>query len=239
MTKASIQALSRQVQLHRFTDQGSLNLALAEAIAEKLRGAIAANQGASIAFSGGKTPAPMLRQLSSAKLEWQKVYATLVDERWVDASHPDSNEAQLRNTLIRGAAAKLNFVGLKTNHPKPEDGIETVNQNLNALSWPLDCVHLGMGSDGHTASWFADADEYARAINRTHNNRVLALNPHAAPHPRISLSANAILNAKSIFLHITGQEKLDVLMRAVNGDKTLPIKVALSGSTPVNIYWAP
>ncbi|MFT5034149.1 MAG: 6-phosphogluconolactonase, partial [Bacteroidia bacterium] len=239
MTKVHVESLARRGLLHSFPDRATLNAALAEAMSHTLQSAIAENQRASVAFSGGSTPAPMLQQLSAAAINWKNLSVTLVDERWVETSHVDSNEAQLRKSLIHGAASALTFIGLKADHPTPEKALATVNRHLDALSWPLDCVHLGMGSDGHTASWFADADEYARAINPTHSQRVVALNPHAAPHPRISLSASAILTAKSIFLHITGDEKLEVLKRAVNGDKTLPIAVALSTATPVNIYWAP
>lgn len=239
MTEFSTETLNRHTTLLGFADQTALNLALSAAIANLLSQAIARNGTAAIAFSGGSTPAPMLELLSQADIDWQRVQATLVDERWVSGGHKDSNESLLRRTLQRGNALPLEITGLKTEHPQPEQAIEAINRKLEALTWPLDGVHLGMGADGHTASWFADAPEYARAINRIHSNRVIAINPGAAPHPRISLTANAVLNARQLLVQITGAEKRKVLDRALNGDKTLPISVILKSSTPTTIYWAP
>lgn len=228
-----------EVQINTFPNRDALNQALAAAIANDLKQAIADRGRASIAFSGGSTPAPMLELLSDKELDWPSVYATLVDERWVNSDHPDSNEAQLRRSLQRGLANTVNLSGLKTEHSKPELAIEAVNKTLDSLTWPLDCVHLGMGTDGHTASWFSDAPEYAWAINQTHKQRVIALNPKTANYPRISLTASAILNAKSRYLHITGDDKRSVLERALKGDKSLPISIVLNHSIPPTIYWAP
>lgn len=239
MTECKTEVVGRSGTLLSFPNRSALNLALSAAIANTLRQAIVTKGTASIAFSGGSTPAPMLEQLAKASVDWRRVHATLVDERWVAADHKDSNESQLRHALQRGDASQLAITGLKTKHTTPEQAIETVNTHLDALTWPLDCVHLGMGADGHTASWFADAPEYARAINRTHTSRVIALNPKAAPHPRISLTAHAVLGAKTLVIHITGEDKRKVLGRALAGDKTLPISVALNRSTPTTIYWAP
>ena len=120
-----------------------------------------------------------------------------------------------------------------------EQAIDDLDKTLDLLAWPLDCVHLGMGTDGHTASWFSDAPEYAQAINQRHRHRVIALNPKAASHPRMSLTASAILAARSRYIHITGEEKRGVLERALKGDKSLPISIVLSHPSPSTIYWAP
>lgn len=228
-----------EAQIRTFPDRDALNQALANVIACDLKQAIARRGKASIAFSGGSTPASMLEKLSEYNEDWPNVYATLVDERWVNGSHPDSNEAQLRRSLQRGSARAINLTGLKTEHSKPEQAIDDLDKTLDLLTWPLDCVHLGMGTDGHTASWFSDAPEYARAIDPRHKHRIIALNPKSASHPRMSLTASAILAARSRYLHITGEEKRGVLERALKGDKSLPISVVLSHPSPPTIYWAP
>ena len=228
-----------EAQIRTFPDRDALNQALADVIAKDLKRAIEHRGKASVAFSGGSTPAPMLEKLSEYALDWSSTYATLVDERWVNLNHPDSNEAQLRRSLQRGSARAINLTGLKTEHSKPEQAIDDLDKTLDLLTWPLDCVHLGMGTDGHTASWFSDAPEYAQAINQRHRHRVIALNPKAASHPRMSLTASAILAARSRYIHITGEEKRSVLERALKGEKSLPISIVLSHPSPPTIYWAP
>ncbi len=239
MTECDTEHFANQVTLRSFAERSMLDQQLALDIASRLRASLTDNATASVAFSGGSTPAPMLEQLSEQELDWSRVQATLVDDRWVDVSHADSNEVQLRRCLQRNQASSLAITGLKTDHVKPEQAIADIERLLSDFHWPFDCVHLGMGTDGHTASWFADAPEYAWAINRTHSNRVIAVNPAIAPHPRISLTANAVLGAKHLVVQITGKEKREVLARALRGDKSLPISLVVHSDTPTTIYWAP
>ena len=239
MIECEREAISARLQLLRFAQRRDLDQALAAAIAYMLREAIAVRGRASVAFSGGSTPAPMLKCLSEQTLDWKHVNATLVDERWVELDHEESNEAQLRQSLQHNSAGAVNICGLKTEHAVAAAALATVDSRLDAMAWPLDCVHLGMGSDGHTASWFCDAPEYAEAINPANPRRVMATNPASAPHARITLTASAIGDSRSIVLHITGEQKLHVLQQAIKGDNHYPISIALNSRAPVTVYWAP
>ena len=57
------------------------------------------------AGSGGSTPSPIYRRMASADLNWSKVVVTLIDERYVPETSPDSNATLLKRTLLNGPAA--------------------------------------------------------------------------------------------------------------------------------------
>lgn len=231
-------------ELREFGSRDALAQALAERIANRLQLAIDQRERAGIAFSGGSTPIDLFRCLAHHTLDWQRVTATLVDERWVEPDSPDSNEGLVQQYLQQYCAKDLRLVGLKSAHESPEQALASVETRLEALPWPLDCVHLGMGLDGHTASWFADAPEYEAmmALSRRQElstPRLVAMHPRTAPWPRISLSPQAVLSARELVIQLNGDDKRAVLDSALAGDTTLPITRVLQSDAPVTIYWAP
>ena len=222
---------------HLFVDGALAAADMARRIAVVLGDAIAARGVASIALSGGRSPRPVLEALSEASLDWEKVVVTLVDERWVEPDHADSNERLIRETLLQGEAAKARFVGMKNGAADAHAGQEACEAAFTTLPWPLDIVLLGMGEDGHTASLFPEAKELAEGLSTS--ALTLAVTPPAAPHQRMSLSASAILKSRHIFLQIGGATKKAVYDRALAGGpvEELPIRVALCQHTVSVEVW--
>ena len=223
---------------HEFTDRAALDGALAEHIAAGLRRDIDASGEASLALSGGSTPIPMLRCLSRLQLPWQQVAVTLVDDRWVPVSHPDSNERMLRETLLQNAAASARLVGLKTAHASPWDGLDESREKLAAVHSPFTVVVLGMGSDGHTASWFPQAENLQQLLSTESGERLMAVEPVTAPHQRITLTLPAVCDSLEIALHITGEDKRAVFESAA--DENYPVAaISALRAPPVSVWWAP
>lgn len=213
---------------HLFID-GTLAAAdMARRVAFILDDAISARGVASIALSGGRSPRPVLEALAQARIDWDKVVVTLVDERWVEPDHADSNERLVRETLLQGNAAKARFIGMKNDAADAYAGQPACESAFTQLPWPLDIVLLGMGEDGHTASLFPQAKELGDGLSST--ALTLAVTPPAAPHQRMSLTAKAILSSRHIFLQIGGPVKKAVYDRAMAGGavEDLPIRVALN-----------
>ncbi len=167
----------------------------------------------------------------------------LVDERWVDTGHPRSNEAFMRGTLERGKAAEAHFVGMKTRHASPWDAAAEVNKRYSSLARPFSSVLLGMGPDGHTASFFPDAEGLEDALDMGSEAICVALTAKKSEVTgdevdRMSLSASAIASSPHIALMITGEDKLAVLDRALEKDTHLPV-ARLAKVADIIVYWAP
>lgn len=233
--------LSPQLQLQEFADPATLAAALAVAVAEDLRAAVAARGRASLALSGGNTPKAFLQALSRQPLAWAKVNVTLVDERWVPESSDRSNARLLRENLLQGPAAEACFLPLYRPTAEPEQALEALTEELSALGQPLDVIVLGMGTDGHTASFFPGGDRLDQALDPAGSHLLVPIRAPGAGEPRITLSLAALLAARRIYLHVEGQAKRQVLASAVAGTgpgPQYPVRAVLEHTpAPVLGYW--
>ncbi|MEO3430403.1 6-phosphogluconolactonase [Pelagibius sp. CAU 1746] len=225
-----------------FETPDGLAAALAEAVADKLRAGLAARGTACLALSGGRTPARFFAALARQELDWSKVSVTLVDERWVQVDSPRSNEALLRRGLLQGPAAAARVVSLVTSDAGPEEGLREVTARIAALPLPFDAVVLGMGADGHTASFFPGGDRLAEAVDPAGSALVLPQRAPGAEEARITLTLPLIAAARSAYLHIEGAEKAAVLETALQGGPLtdMPVRAVLRHpGLPLEIYWCP
>jgi len=224
---------------HDFPDADTLANALASGVAEDLQALIDRHGQAVVAVSGGSTPKLFFRQLGKSDLNWHKVVITLVDERWVPASHPRSNEKLIREFLMPGKAANAHFVGLYSDATSPDCGLTEIAKSLPPK---LDIAILGMGTDGHTASFFPGGDNLERATDRNNPQTVISMQAKGAGEARITRTLSALLQASRLYLHIEGPEKAEVLRQAFQTGTVhdAPIRCLLhQTSRPLDIFWAP
>lgn len=222
-----------------FRDKDQLADALAEAVAGNLKSGAKSRGAASLAVSGGSTPARFFRALSQRDdVPWDKVTVTLVDERWVDESSDRSNGRLVRANLLTGRAAAASFVPLYQGGAEPDAYAAGLAQRR--VPQPLDAAVLGMGNDGHTASFFPGGDTLAEAL--TGEGPVVAIRAPGAGEPRVTLTLKALLAARALYLHIEGDEKVETLQRAeAEGPiEDMPVRAVLRQTqTPLTIYWCP
>lgn len=212
--------------------------ALADAVADDLRHALDTRARALLALSGGTTPKRFMQALSRRELDWGNVAVTLVDERWVPADHPRSNARLLRENFLHGRAGEAHFVPLHVDAPTPENGLPRVEARIDGLPLPPDVVVLGMGADGHTASFFPDGDHLAEALDVHGKARVLPMRAPDAGEPRITLSLALLAQARALYLQIEGLKKRHVLEQALDG-ADLPIRHVLDAAPHLQTYWCP
>jgi 6-phosphogluconolactonase len=222
-----------------FTSKQDLADALSEAIVSNLKTGIAARGAASLAVSGGSTPTLLFRTLSArSDVGWDKVTVTLVDERWVDDSSDRSNARLVRANLLQGNAAAASFVPLYQGGPLPD--VDKTAAALATVPRPLDVAILGMGNDGHTASFFPGGDNLRGAL--TGEGPVVAIEAPGAGEPRITLTLPELLASRALYLHIEGEEKVKTLQQAeAEGPvEDMPVRAILRQTqTPLTIYWSP
>ena len=214
---------------------GRNNFATAENLAQRLsvnvgsslRQAIAGSGKATLAVSGGITPQKFFEHLSRQKLDWARVTITLIDERQVDETSPRSNAGLVKATLLQNEAATANFVPLFQNPA----AAEIAN---------FDVAILGMGNDGHTASFFPGGDMLVEALSDA-APPLVAISAPGSGEPRITFSLQKILNSREIILHIQGADKAATLEKALaQGDVLeMPVRAVLRSSKQVEVYWCP
>ncbi|CAN5563894.1 6-phosphogluconolactonase [soil metagenome] len=212
-----------------FPDREALAASLAEDVAARLAAAIMSKDSAVLAVSGGTTPKRFLAALSLTQVAWHKVTVTLVDERWVPETSERSNARLVRETLLVHDAAAAKFVPLFEN--------EAEARSLP----PFDAVILGMGNDGHTASFFPGGDTLAAALEPDTSGRILTMAAPGAGEKRLTVSLAAILESPFIALHIEGEEKMRAFDRAMQDGpvEEMPVRAILRGPRMVTIYWSP
>lgn len=226
-----------------FDDRETLAKNLAEAVAERLSTAIGKNGKASLAVSGGSTPKTFFEKLSTAGIDWTKVTVTLVDDRMVPPDHERSNERLAYEHLLKNAAMKASFVPLWSDISDHVDTLaEHASSAIDHIERPFDVVILGMGTDGHTASFFPEGSNLHAAIDPAGTTAVVSMLAPGAGEPRLTITLPRLVEAGMVVLHIEGEEKRRVLDEARQGgpEEDMPIRAVLKNAPrPVSVYWAP
>ena len=240
--------------LHSYADNRMLVGELASVIGRLLESAVQERGRASLAVSGGSTPRTLFEALSRLDLPWQQVTVTLVDERWVDEDDTASNAGLVRQALLQNRAAAAHFVGLKTEADSPFSAVAAVDRRLResvldgALvgeavmekQGVLDVALLGMGEDGHVASFLPGARGLSAALARDPTQHCAAIEPPEPALPRMTLTLGALLQARHLLLHFIGPAKYAVLQEALREgpQEELPVRAVLQRQHPLEIYYA-
>lgn len=230
------------MRLHEFSTRERLAEALASGVAAVLAGAIATRGSALLAVSGGNTPALFLQRLSQAEIAWESVTVLPVDERLVPLTSVRSNARTIRHNLLAHRAALARFVPLHDGAiDDPEQAQARARDRLNGMA-DADAAVLGMGADGHTASFFPGGDKLAEALDPACQHRVVSMAAPGAAEPRLTLSLRYLLGAEFLALHIEGEEKRRTLERALGEGAVgeMPVRAPLrAAGDRLHVFYAP
>ena len=192
----------------------------ADVIAGQARASVAARGRFLLAMSGGATPQRMLQLLAEQDIPWPLVHLFQVDERVAPAGSPDRNLTQLLENLVNHVALPP---GQLHAMPVDEADLESAANRYaatleEAAGRPavLDLVHLGLGTDGHTASLVPgdpalDIVEADVAVSIPYEGR-----------RRMTLTLPALNRAERVLWVVTGAEKSEALARLRRGDRSIP-----------------
>lgn len=179
--------------------------ACAVAVAALVGDAVAGRGAATLAVSGGSTAPSLFGALAALALDWDRVEVWQVDERVAPDGDPSRNASQLR--ALGGRHHLM---------PVTDPDLPAAARRYAAgLPARFDVVHLGMGDDGHTASWppgdsVADAPEPV-ALSRPYQGRV-----------RMTLTPPVVNAAAARVVLLTGAGKAAALAAWVTGRRPAP-----------------
>jgi 6-phosphogluconolactonase len=189
-------------------------------IEQLIRETLAHKKYFSMAISGGRTPWEMLKILSKASLPWTRVNLFQVDERVAPDGHADRNLTQLFQ-VIEGSPL-VNHLRIFPMPVMAED-LGAASQDYAKLIHEitdgegLDLIHLGMGSDGHTAS-LVPGD----GVLDVNDREVACTEQLYQGRIRMTLTYPLLNSSKRILWIVTGAEKQEMVQRLLKQDASIP-----------------
>ena len=186
----------------------------------EIREALVHHPSYSLAISGGRTPWEMLKILSKADLPWQRVNLFQVDERVAPDGHADRNLTQLFQAIAgTPMVTQLRIFPMPVLAEDLEEGCREYTQVLDEVTEGkgLDLIHLGLGSDGHTASLVPGdgvmdvQDRLVACTQNLYQGRI-----------RMTLTYPLLNSAKQLLWIVTGSEKQEMVKRLLQQDPSIP-----------------
>jgi len=181
--------------------------ATGDAIVRRLAGAVRRTGAATLALSGGTTGGDLATVLAGRGRDedWACTEIWQVDERVAPDGHPDRNANAL--AVLDGRAGAVHRM------PVTDDDVAAAaDRYASTLPARFDVVHLGIGPDGHTASWPPDDP-----IVATPPERLVALSQRYQGRVRMSLLPQPVNQATSRVVLVTGDDKAASLAAWVDG----------------------
>jgi len=239
-------AISAPPALIAHASKDAMAEVLAGEIAADLSAAIEARGRASFVVSGGSTPRPLYERLSAAPIDWSKVDIVLMDERWVAPGEAGSNESFVRETLLQGEGAKARFFGLWSEPGDLAGGRDRAEAALKEVPGPFDVALFGIGTDGHTASWFPHGQGLAESL-APNGRRVEAVSAQASEvtgdlTTRMTLTFPAFTGTRRMILLMSSAPKRQA-WEAAQGEgpvEDMPVRALLRDpDIDLIAHWAP
>ncbi len=180
-----------------------------------IRSAIEQRGRCVVGLSGGSTPAPVFVELARRDLAWDRIVLVQVDERIAAIGSGDRN---LTAQLEAFADRPVRWLPLPVAAPIDE-GIDDFLEEFARLAGDppvIDVLHLGLGSDGHTASLIP-----GDAVLGVVDVDVAITGPYQG-NRRVTLTRPALERARLVLWLVKGADKAAALRRLLEHDASIP-----------------
>jgi len=219
---AQLHGLHGDVEVHK--DDAAVAEAAAKLLTRQSAEVCATSGRFAVALSGGHTPATLFALLSGdmyrTRFDWPLWAVYFADERAVPPDDPASNYRFARETLLDHVPVDPHRV-----HRMPADGPDldaaadeyAVTLHGDLAEGPghaprLDCILLGLGENGHTASLFPGTP----ALTVT-DRWVTRARADYAPFDRLTLTYPMINAAALVVFLVSGASKVEALRETAAG----------------------
>lgn len=165
----------------------------------------------------------MFDALTQMDLPWEHVHLFQVDERVAPDGDPERNATQLTDHLLRHVTIRTTNVHLMPVTAKSL--VRAASRYAATLGdAPLDIVHLGLGDDGHTASW-APGDAVIDSP------QPVAISSEYRGRTRMTITPGVVNGARSRLMLVSGAAKAAPVAAWVCDHADLPVqRVRRSGT---------
>jgi 6-phosphogluconolactonase len=218
------------VHWRSYPDAQTAAEASARHILTLLDSALAGQDLATFAVSGGSTPKLLFKELVKAHYDWERVHLFWVDERAVPPTDPQSNYRLAEEYLIAPARIPRRNVRRIQTELVPERAaehyVEEIRQFFALENGELphfDIVQQGMGPEGHTASLFP-----GEPLLDDREHIAAAVEVPTPPRSRITLLPGVLLAARHTVFLVCGEDKAAAVRAVFRDDydpKRLPAQV--------------
>jgi 6-phosphogluconolactonase len=206
-----------------FPDAHSLAQAAVQSFVVQARDAIFARGQFCVALAGGSTPRQIYQQLAIQDLPWQQIHLFWGDERCVLPTDPRSNYRMVQEALLDHIdipAPNIHRIQAELETTQAIADYQYQLETILGKAGQCDLVHLGIGTDGHTASLFPATPNIAAPV--------LSSFPTAQLEPqvsRISLGLSVLNAARVKQFFVTGEGKRAIWRRLQAGEDLPAAKV--------------
>jgi len=211
---------------HFFENLDEASIACARDIITRAAQAVAERGRFIWALAGGSTPAQLYNLLSlpplTLEIDWGKTFFLWGDERCLPPDHRHSNYRMVKEAMLKHLPIEAEQIIAMNGQMVPQEGALLYENNIRSLleSSPknearIDCILLGMGQDGHTASLFPGS----KAIEEQ-KRWVVDVPPPEQAEPkvaRLTMTLPLITEARSIFVLAGGSSKRAIIDQLSSG----------------------
>jgi len=187
-------------------------------ILEAAKTAIEARGAFHLVAAGGTTPKrcyELLSEQSDENVNWENWHIYMGDERCLPEEDAERNSLMLMQSWLNTSPIPSENIKMMPAELGADEAAAQYAQVVEPIDL-FDCVLLGMGEDGHTASLFPNHfyDEDADVV--------VEFDAPKPPPERVSLSFRCLSNSRMMLKLITGEGKRTALKQWID-DQILPI----------------
>ncbi len=204
-----------------------------------LEQALASQERATIAISGGSSPKLLFSVMAKTPFDWSKVHFFWVDERCVPPTDSRSNFKLADDALLTPAKIPQQNIHRVDGELPPEEGAQRYVTDIETFfNWKkgelpvFDVLHRDMGPDGHTASLFPGEPLISDRTGIAAHVWVEKMKMD-----RVTLLPGVLLAAKHTVLQVSGAEKAEALRHVLTGPEDLSSYPCQIGSRGEKATW--